>query len=112
MFEARLDLTLFLTEPTGRTLRLLSCPRRLARPSSLLATLELTKISDSMRRSAIAVVSIARGLNNAHARPLREESLQRLSHWRWEETGRMVAVGLLVTSMIILPQSTLGSLRR
>jgi hypothetical protein len=25
MFEARLDLTLFLTEPTGRTLRLLSC---------------------------------------------------------------------------------------
>ena len=30
MFEARLDLTLFLTRPTGRTLRLLSCHSRLS----------------------------------------------------------------------------------
>ena len=102
----------FLPQPTGRTLRLLSCPRRLVRPSSLPAAVELAKISDSMRRSAIVGASIGRSLNNAHAGSLREESRQRHSHRRCEESDRMVAVRLLMPNMIILPRPTPGSLGR
>src|SRR4051794_33125365 len=56
MFARCLNLTLFLIEPTVRTLRLLSCPRRLLLSSAQLPSRRLPKACSGLRRDALPVI--------------------------------------------------------
>lgn len=58
MFGAVLKLLAFSNRPTGRTLRLLSCPPRLPNPRKISRILKPASTSGSSRRIAIVVIEI------------------------------------------------------
>jgi hypothetical protein len=58
MLSKSRDLALFLTQPTVRTLRLLSCPPRLLPPSAHLISLERARAGSGSRQIAIPVITL------------------------------------------------------
>jgi hypothetical protein len=108
MFKALLNLALFFTRPTGRTLRLLSCPRRLIRPCPLPATLKPAIARDGVRQSAIAIIAVARGFDTTRAGLLRAPSLQKHSSWHRDGSNRGRAIGARKAGMIHSPSVHTG----
>jgi hypothetical protein len=83
MFRACLNSLAFPRQPTDRTLRLLSCHPRSALPCDVPVTLKHAIIFANLRRSAIAVIVVAPGLNSARTSPSREAQVQ--AHWLWAD---------------------------
>jgi hypothetical protein len=58
MFAVSRDLMLFLTDPTVRTLRFLSCPPRSLPTSAHLMSLERATARSRLRQSAMVVIAL------------------------------------------------------
>jgi len=77
MFAKSPDLALFLTQPTVRTLRLLSCPRRSLVPRAQLPSQETLGTRGDLRQHAVRPIAVDPPIAPARTRRLVADSLRK-----------------------------------
>ena len=77
MFGACLNLLTFPNRPTGRTLRLLSCPPRLLVPRAKLASRQALRSRGDLRQNAVRVIAVDHPIAPARTRRLVADSLRK-----------------------------------
>ena len=77
MFAVSRDLMLFLTDPTVRTMRFLSCPPRSLVPRAQLPSQETLGTRGDLRQNAVGVIAVDHPIAPARTRRLVADSLRK-----------------------------------
>src|SRR6266566_795636 len=91
MFAKSPDLALFLTQPTVRTLRFLSCPPRSPVPSAQFPNCRLPTTRSCLRQDAFSVIAINPHMIDAQAGQLRTVSAREIRRELTDELQRFNA---------------------